>query len=49
MDGGGAFGAGKAGGQFDPVAYVKKPQVIVRALSLVSKETCFWKSEIQSM
>ena len=37
MDGGGgAFGAGKAGGQFDPIAYFKKPQVILRAVSLVS-------------
>ena len=37
MDGGGgAFGAGKAGGQFDPIAYVKKPQVILRSVSLVS-------------
>ena len=36
MDGGGAFGAGKAGGQFDPMGYVKKPSVILRAVCLVS-------------
>ena len=35
---GGAFGAGKAGGQFDPIAYIKKPQVILRLLSLVIAE-----------
>ena len=34
--GGGAFGAGKAGGQFDPMVYIKKPQVILRLLSVVS-------------
>ena len=33
--GGGAFGAGKAGGQFDPVTFIKKPQVIARLISLV--------------
>lgn len=36
MEGGGAYGAGKATGQFDYMAYVKKPQVIIRAVSLVS-------------
>ena len=36
MDSGGAFGAGKATGQFDPISFAKKPQVIVRALSWVS-------------
>lgn len=36
MEGGGAYGAGKAGGPFDPIAFVKKPQVILRAVSWVS-------------
>ena len=36
MDAGGAYGAGKATGQFDPIAYIKKPQVILRAVSWVS-------------
>ena len=36
MEGGGAYGAGKAGGPFDPLAFAKKPQVILRAVSLVS-------------
>lgn len=35
MDGG-AFGAGKSGGPFDPMLFVRKPQVIVRLVSLVS-------------
>lgn len=33
MDGGGAYGAGKATGTFDIVAFVKKPQVIIRVIS----------------
>ena len=36
---GGAYGAGKAGAPFDPLAYIKKPQVILRLVSLVSTET----------
>lgn len=36
MEGGGAFGGAKAGAPFDPVAFAKKPPVILRALSLVS-------------
>ena len=32
---GGAYGAGKAGAPFDPVEFIKKPQVILRAVSLV--------------
>ena len=36
MDGGGAYGAGKATGKFDIISFVKKPQVILRAVSLVS-------------
>ena len=34
---GGAYGAGKAGAPFDPLSYIKKPQVILRLVSLVSK------------
>ncbi|XP_055877398.1 synaptogyrin-2-like [Biomphalaria glabrata] len=30
---GGAFGAGKAGAPFDPLQYIKRPQVILRAVS----------------
>ena len=37
MEGGGAYGAGKAGGPFDPIAFIKKPQVILRLVSWVSK------------
>jgi len=32
---GGAYGAGKAGTPFDPLEYIKKPQVILRLASLV--------------
>ncbi|KAK3090293.1 hypothetical protein FSP39_010693 [Pinctada imbricata] len=32
---GGAFGAGKAGAPFDPVEFIKKPQVILRIASTV--------------
>ena len=37
MEGGGAYGAGKATGQFDYLAYIKKPQVILRAVSWVGR------------
>jgi len=37
MDGGGAYGAGKASGRaFDVITFIRKPQVILRAVSLVS-------------
>lgn len=36
MDGGGAYGAGKAGAPFDPIQFVQRPQVILRGLCLVS-------------
>jgi hypothetical protein len=36
MDGGGAYGAGKAGAPFDPIQFVQRPQVILRAACLVS-------------
>ncbi|KAF2885209.1 hypothetical protein ILUMI_20965 [Ignelater luminosus] len=32
MEGVGAYGGGKAGGAFDPVAFAKRPQVILRAV-----------------
>ncbi|KAL8586187.1 hypothetical protein ACOMHN_057749 [Nucella lapillus] len=32
---GGAYGAGKAGAPFDPLSYIKKPQVILRLVSLL--------------
>jgi hypothetical protein len=36
MDGGGAYGGGKAGAPFDPIQFVQRPQVILRAACLVS-------------
>lgn len=33
---GGAYGGGKAGGQFDIIQFVQRPQVILRALCWVS-------------
>lgn len=39
MDGkasGGAYGAGMAGGAFNVLAFIKKPQVILRIVSWVS-------------
>ncbi|XP_045475982.1 synaptogyrin [Harmonia axyridis] len=32
MESGGAYGGGKAGGAFDPVVFVQRPQVILRAV-----------------
>lgn len=32
----GAYGAGMAGAPFDPVAFIKKPQVILRIVGIVS-------------
>lgn len=31
----GAYGSGMAGGPFDPIAFIKKPQVILRILGIV--------------
>lgn len=39
---GGAFGGGKAGAPFDPMSFIKKPPVILRALCLVSEITRFF-------
>lgn len=36
MDIGGAYGGGKAGGAFDPIAFVQRPTVILRAVCWVS-------------
>lgn len=36
MDTGGAYGGGKAGGAFDPQAFIQRPPVIVRAVCWVS-------------
>ena len=33
---GGAFGGAKMGAAFDPIAFVQRPQVILRAVSMVS-------------
>ncbi|XP_017755622.1 PREDICTED: synaptogyrin-1-like [Eufriesea mexicana] len=33
MDGG-AYGGGKAGAPFDPIAFIQRPQVILRAVCL---------------
>ncbi|XP_034936124.1 synaptogyrin [Chelonus insularis] len=35
MDGGGAYGGGKAGAPFDPIAFVQRPQVIIKAACLL--------------
>lgn len=36
MDATGAYGGGKAGGAFDPQAFIQRPPVIVRAVCWVS-------------
>ena len=36
MEGGGAYGAAKAGGAFDPLRFVQQPQVLARIVSAVS-------------
>ena len=41
MNAGGAYGGGKAGGAFDPLAFAMKPQVVIRALCWVSFEGHF--------
>ncbi|XP_034782627.2 synaptogyrin-3a isoform X1 [Acipenser ruthenus] len=35
MEGTGSFGAGRAGGVFDPVAFIKQPQTVLRILSWI--------------
>lgn len=46
MDGGGAYGGGKAGASFDPIQFVQRPQVILRAVCLVS---CVTNSDLISV
>lgn len=33
-----AYGAGKAGGAFDPITFFQQPQTIIRIVSWVSQE-----------
>lgn len=33
----GAYGSGMAGAGFDPLGFIKKPQVILRVVSVVSR------------
>lgn len=35
MNTGGAYGAGKAGGAFDPLTFIRRPQVILRIVSIL--------------
>lgn len=35
MEGAGAYGGGKAGAAFDPISFVQRPQVILRAVNWV--------------
>lgn len=46
MEGMQAYGAGKAGGAFDPITFFKQPQTIIRIVSWVSQEVggSFWES-----
>ena len=36
---GGAFGGTKAGGQVDPLSYIKRPAVVLRICALVSNSS----------
>ena len=38
MEGTGAYGGGKAGGTFDPISFVQRPQVILRCVCWVRKK-----------
>lgn len=40
MDTTGAYGGGKAGGAFDPQAFIQRPPVIVRAVCWVRGLAC---------
>lgn len=42
MEGVGAYGGGKAGGSFDPITFVQRPQVILRALCWVSVKKVYF-------
>lgn len=41
MNVGGAYGGGKAGGNFDLITFVQRPQVILRGCCWVSFIQCF--------
>ncbi|XP_039504318.1 synaptogyrin-3b isoform X2 [Pimephales promelas] len=41
MDGAGSFGAGRAGSAFDPIAFVKQPQTILRVLAWIFSMVVF--------
>ncbi|KAI1884602.1 hypothetical protein AGOR_G00228080 [Albula goreensis] len=41
MEGVGSFGAGRAGGDFDPLAFIKQPQTILRILSWIFSMVVF--------
>lgn len=41
-----AYGAGMAGGSFDPVSFIKRPQVILRIVSWVSFSSFFVRSVV---
>ncbi|XP_030646554.1 synaptogyrin-3a [Chanos chanos] len=41
MDGAGSFGAGRAGGAFDPIAFIQQPQTILRILSWIFSMVVF--------
>ena len=43
-----AYGAGMSGGAFDPVAFIKKPQVILRIVSWVWLITCIYFKVLRS-
>lgn len=43
MDAGGAYGGGKAGGAFDPITFVQRPQVILRAVCWVNNSNYNFK------
>lgn len=37
MENVGAYGGGKAGGAFDPITFIQRPQVIIRVVCWVSE------------
>lgn len=41
MDGAGAYGGGKAGGAFNPIAFAQRPPVLLRAVCWVSNVFIF--------
>lgn len=47
MNTGGAYGGGKAGGQFDLITFVQRPTVILRALCWVCTHTYFDSNQVR--